>query len=301
MRNSVDESPLYLFDCRFGEKMNLCLDDVAKNGPNKPTSSPAYTPPLCFSPDLFTTLGPHRPDHRWLIIGPSRSGSTFHADPNGTSAWNAVIRGSKYWLMFPPVADPSANPMPGLHISPDGSHITAPLSIAEYLLTFHAEARRHPGCVEAICRKGEVLHVPSGWYHMVLNLEDGIALTQNFVPKAHLGRVLGFLRDKRDQVSGFGREDVDAGVKGVEEGKEFELFVEKLREEGYGVDVEAALEEMRKEDERKGRPSKWEILTGKAKAEVGGVEDVQGAEGGFSFGFGFEDDEEDIMDDAVDL
>jgi len=110
---------------------------------------------------------------------------------------------------------------------------------------------------------------------------------------------LGFLRDKRDQVSGFGREDVDAGVKGVEEGKEFELFVEKLREEGYGDEVEAALEEMRKEDERKGRPSKWEILTGKAKKEDVGEEDGNGAEGGFSFGFGFEDDEEDTVDDVV--
>ena len=133
---------------------------------------------------------------------------------------------------------------------------------------------------------------------MVLNLEDGIALTQNFVPKAHLGRVLGFLRDKRDQVSGFGREDVDAGVKGVEEGKEFELFVQRLRDEGYELEVEAALEEMRREDERKGRPSKWEILTGKAKQEGVGEEDANVAGGGFSFGFGFEDDEEEVVEEV---
>jgi hypothetical protein len=55
--------------------------------------------------DLFSLLelGPDdkrgqeqgRPDHRWIIWGPRGSGSTFHKDPNATSAWNAVIKGTK--------------------------------------------------------------------------------------------------------------------------------------------------------------------------------------------------------------
>lgn len=81
MSNSHDESPLYLFDRAFAEKMGLKL---AKPGAD-------YWPPTCFGQDVFSVLGDYRPDHRWLIIGPERSGSTFHKDPNATSAWNAVI------------------------------------------------------------------------------------------------------------------------------------------------------------------------------------------------------------------
>ena len=73
MNNTSDESPLYLFDKAFVEKMNL---KTGKEG--------AYWAPECFAEDLFDTLGESRPDNRWLIIGPERSGSTFHKDPNAT-------------------------------------------------------------------------------------------------------------------------------------------------------------------------------------------------------------------------
>jgi hypothetical protein len=59
-----------------------------------------------------------RPDYRWLIMGPARSGSSFHKDPNSTSAWNACIRGRKKWVLLPPHVTP-----PGVHPS-DG---TSPL------------------------------------------------------------------------------------------------------------------------------------------------------------------------------
>ena len=35
------------------------------------------------------------------------------------------------------------------------------------------------GCIEATQRAGEIIWVPTGWWHMVLNVEQTIAVTQN--------------------------------------------------------------------------------------------------------------------------
>ena len=208
-----------------------------------------------------------------MILGPGRSGSTFHKDPNATSAWNAVLTGSKYWLMFP--SGTNHPPPPGIILSEDQSEITAPLSIAEYLLTFHELARETPGAKEGICYAGEVLHVPSGWFHLVLNLDESLALTQNFVPRAKLADVLGFLRDQREQVSGF-KDDVAEHA--------YELFIEKLGEQYPDV-----LEEGLAKLEKKGKPGRgrWEELTK-------GGDDEESGGGGFSFGFVGDDSDADI-------
>ncbi|CAN9342852.1 unnamed protein product [Alternaria alternata] len=265
MHDNADESPLYLFDRAFAEKTGI---DITAAPHSKEA---AYWSPTCFGDDLFSVLGEHRPDCRWMIMGPKRSGSTFHKDPNATSAWNAVLTGSKYWLMFP--AGPGIEPPPGVIVSDDQSEITSPLSIAEYMLTFHELARQTPGCKEGICYAGEVLHVPSGWFHLVLNLEDSLALTQNFVPRKKLPDVLGFLRDQRGEVSGF-KEDVCD--------RAYELFVERLQEQHPDL-----LEEGLAELEKKGKKSrgKWEQLT---------KGDEEEPVGGFSFGFGGDDDDADI-------
>jgi hypothetical protein len=251
MDNNSDESPLYLFDRSFVEKMGLSV------GRNSPKAS--YWIPDCFGEDLFAVLGDKRPDSRWLIIGPARSGSTFHKDPNATSAWNAVLRGSKYWIMFPTNA--GSPPPLGVYVSEDQSEVTSPLSIAEWLMGFHAEAQKTPGCMEGICNEGEVLHVPSGWWHLVVNLDASIAITQNFVPRSHLPSVLSFLKDKPEQVSGFKKEVNNP----------YATFVQCLENQHPELLAQAVMEAQQKKELRK---RKWDAAIG------------TDAEEEFSFGFG---------------
>ncbi|KAH0543056.1 hypothetical protein FGG08_002569 [Glutinoglossum americanum] len=275
MKDCHDESPLYLFDRAFVEKMKLKVGTEGEK-------DAAYWVPSCFGEDLFEVLENERPDSRWLIIGPERSGSTFHKDPNATRhvcsfgvsmpAWNAVLQGSKYWIMFP--QSETMPPPPGVYVSKDQSEVTSPLSVTEWLLGFHAEARKTRGCLEGICGEGEVLHVPSGWWHLVVNLTHSVAITQNFVPRGHLAASLLFLRNRPEQVSGF-----KAAIKDP-----YVLYVQRMKETHPELLEEAFADIARWDVPKSKKKRKWDelIYHGEEKTTAGG----------FSFGFAEDESEE---------
>lgn len=108
----------------------------------------------------------------------------------------------------------------------------------------------------------------------MVNLSPSIAITQNFVPRAHLPNVLSFLKDKPEQVSGF-RGEI---------GNPSEVFVLSMREE-HSDFLDEAFRDIERSQERRKR--KWDIVV---KGDMTGEEEG----GSFSFGFGFkEGDEED--------
>ena len=82
--SATEEAPLYLFDRTFSQKCPDLLDDFY---PALKKSCPFFDDEAPHGHDLFSLLGKgKRPDHRWIIIGPKRSGSSFHIDPNATHA-----------------------------------------------------------------------------------------------------------------------------------------------------------------------------------------------------------------------
>jgi len=59
--------------------------------------------PHLFQEDWFEILDKEsRPPYRWLIVGPERSGASWHVDPALTSAWNTLLCGRKRWALYPP-------------------------------------------------------------------------------------------------------------------------------------------------------------------------------------------------------
>lgn len=53
-------------------------------------------------------------------------------------------------------------------------------------------------------RAGEIIYVPHGWWHCVINTEHAVAITQNYVGAHNLVDVVDFLRCRRGDVSGYG-------------------------------------------------------------------------------------------------
>jgi hypothetical protein len=187
-QRTVEERPFYLFDPDFAASLKEGMFSVPEHFARD---------------DLFAAL-PGRPNHRWLIAGPKRSGSSFHVDPNFTSAWNANLVGRKRWLLFPPNTVP-----PGVHPSKDMADVTTPVSLTEWFMNYYDATVGQIGQqgYEVICEAGETVFVPAGWWHTVINLEDSVAITQNFVSACNLHKVLTFLRHMPHCISGIGEED----------------------------------------------------------------------------------------------
>lgn len=81
-----------------------------------------------------------------------------------------------------------------------------------------------PRVMEGICGPGDVLFVPSGWWHMALNLEECVAVTQNFCSPRTLPRVLRFLRDAGECA------ELVSGTCRTRRGSLYERFVAVLAE-----------------------------------------------------------------------
>ena len=186
-----DDSPLYIFDGSFGDKEGS--QPLLKD----------YDVPKYFKEDLFRHVGEkRRPPYRWVVIGPPRSGSSVHVDPLATSAWNALISGHKRWALYPPNAGLTKPDLKPKGIGLDGESVTwfqrmYPKTRGKEW----TEVRGFPKPMDCVQKPGEIMYVPDGWWHAVLNLDHTVAVTQNVVTTARFPKAWRMTKRGRPKMS----------------------------------------------------------------------------------------------------
>ncbi|CAK9086566.1 Bifunctional arginine demethylase and lysyl-hydroxylase JMJD6 (Histone arginine demethylase JMJD6) (JmjC domain-containing protein 6) (Jumonji domain-containing protein 6) (Lysyl-hydroxylase JMJD6) (Peptide-lysine 5-dioxygenase JMJD6) (Phosphatidylserine receptor) (Protein PTDSR) (zfpsr) [Durusdinium trenchii] len=99
-----------------------------------------------------------------------------HTDPLGTAAWNAVTHGVKRWVLFEPSTPKRIAPCRIYRPGED----TEAIMYFDFLLPRLKEAYPDVRCYEGLQHPGDLIFVPGDWWHGVLNLEDCVAVTQNY-------------------------------------------------------------------------------------------------------------------------
>jgi len=191
LRNNTDDSPLYIFDSNYDASAinKHLLED--------------YAVPSYFNEDLFKYVGDdRRPPYRWFLMGPKRSGTCVHVDPLATSAWNTVIQGRKRWVVFPPAVGKAVAKGWQRNCILKGEDDEAANYFMDILPRIRAAFPEHAaGILEFTQYPGDTVYVPGDWWHAVINLDDTIAITQNYCSGRNFDAVWRSTRKGRKKMS----------------------------------------------------------------------------------------------------
>eukprot|EP01126_Amoeba_proteus_P053921 TRINITY_DN659_c1_g1_i7.p1 TRINITY_DN659_c1_g1~~TRINITY_DN659_c1_g1_i7.p1 ORF type:complete len:231 (-),score=47.68 TRINITY_DN659_c1_g1_i7:123-815(-) len=86
----------------------------------------------------------------------------------------------------------------GVIPSDDGLDVTVPATMVQWFNDFYHIKHPIKDPIEFVQRPGDLVFIPSGWWHSVINLDSTIAFTQNYVSESNLRKVFIFLKTKQD-------------------------------------------------------------------------------------------------------
>jgi len=105
----------------------------------------------------------------------------------------------KRWILFPPDCRPE-----GVGDDSQSDYYESP-EAAKWLLEYYPKCKDK--AIECVQKPGEIIFVPSGWWHSTFNITLSIAITQNFAQTGFFERVAeDLVKDKDDFYQDFKRE-----------------------------------------------------------------------------------------------
>lgn len=147
-------------------------------------------------------------DFRFVYLGPGGTFTPLHRDVYGSYSWSANVVGRKVWWLFPPGAEAQLKHRGQLMFDVRGTEQAAL-------------------AVKIVQEEGEVLFVPSGWHHQVVNVDfvsppswnaaieadtQCISINHNFFASPTLGRIYAEMCAAHARVAA-SIEDVQADIR----------------------------------------------------------------------------------------
>lgn len=174
-KETAADFPYYIVEREFEDERAALLED--------------YQAPLIFADDLADIPGTSSQPH-WFLGGP-RTGSLMHIDPRSTFGWNACLFGRKRWCMLAPGTD-----MDELGLGDTMGAEGGPYAwFVDHLSELQAAAAAGKVCMrECIQEQGELVFVPFGWHHCIVNLEVSCAIAHTLINTPALPAVWPRLR-----------------------------------------------------------------------------------------------------------
>ncbi|KAJ1728414.1 hypothetical protein LPJ72_005487 [Coemansia sp. Benny D160-2] len=134
--------------------------------------------------DLFYSQHPElNDDYQFCYMGGDGTWTPFHRDVYWSYSWSANICGTKRWILVPPGQEPL---------------FTDALNNTVYNLLDYDDTqfpRLHElHTLEVVQRAGEIVFVPSGWWHQVHNIGDTVSINRNWANEYNLPVVHAHLR-----------------------------------------------------------------------------------------------------------
>eukprot|EP00940_MAST-03C_sp_MAST-3C-sp2_P000179 g179.t1 len=133
-------------------------------------------------------------DYRFCYAGRAGTFTGMHHDVLNSYSWSLNIVGTKQWVLIPPSEAPFLFDKHGRDVIPD---ITDPAYDRARFPNAHRVRT-----INFVQAPGEIMYVPSGWFHQVKNLTDCISVNHNGLHAENLKDAWKFLRKEYTDARG---------------------------------------------------------------------------------------------------